>query len=401
MMRFWFVLLALLGKETYAYYENERNALNATAANKVCALSTYLKGIAHRVNSESAVVTEKLSDLKMRSIQLQLSVMRNRVPSGEKDCKDIRTLLKTVLRNEFTFQQELEEMRNASALAAAAAGIAAGRLEEWIFVFAQAADGSSQFCISVGRTGPAEYNNLQECFDGKIGPETLYKIEDSRVKESVQKSLQLHEVLSSISFGSLGVKNIRGGNGRDGCNLVRTDTNGILNGGSPTRHNLTWGGGVMNFGSYQNGSMYVEGGEYGDATEYGAVRWTEDPSKVSIFEDVIRLFARFQEAKNAVMRRIKTTADELTKCIGQKEAELTNDQIYEEFIWETIHRLELSKRVSEQPSLGEEEETILKSNYTAEPVRGPFTGAGSNTVAVHLSVSTAALCCSVLLLGVL
>nr|Q8WPU1.1 RecName: Full=Transferrin receptor subunit ESAG6; AltName: Full=Expression site associated gene 6; Flags: Precursor [Trypanosoma brucei brucei]6SOY_A Chain A, ESAG6, subunit of heterodimeric transferrin receptor [Trypanosoma brucei]6SOZ_A Chain A, ESAG6, subunit of heterodimeric transferrin receptor [Trypanosoma brucei]CAD21457.1 ESAG6, subunit of heterodimeric transferrin receptor [Trypanosoma brucei]CAQ57468.1 expression site-associated gene 6 (ESAG6) protein [Trypanosoma brucei brucei]CA len=399
-MRFWFVLLALLGKEIYAY-ENERNALNATAANKVCGLSTYLKGIAHRVNSESAVVTEKLSDLKMRSIQLQLSVMRNRVPSGEQDCKDIRTLLKTVLRNEFTFQQELEEMRNASALAAAAAGLAAGRLEEWIFVFAQAAGRSSQFCISVGKTGPAEYNNLQECFDGTIGPETLYKIEDSRVKESAKTSLQLHEVLSSISFGSLGVKNIRGGNGKDGCNLVRTDTDGVLEGGSPTRHNLTWGGGVMNFGSYQNGSMYVEGGEYGDATEYGAVRWTEDPSKVSIFKDVIRLFARFQEAKNAVVKKIKTTVDELTKCIGQKEAELTNDQLYEEFIWETINRLELSKRVSEQSAFGEEEETIVKFNYTAEPVRGPFTVAGANAAAIHLSVSTAALCRSALLLGVL
>nr|AAA30166.1 expression site-associated protein [Trypanosoma brucei brucei] len=275
MMKFWFVLLALLGKETHAYYENKRNALNATAANKVCGLSNYLKGIAHRVNSESAVVTKKLSDLKMRSIQLQLSVMRNRVPSGEQDCKDIRTLLKTVLRNEFTFQQELEEMRKPSALAAAAAGIAAGRLEEWIFVFAQAAGRSSQFCISVGKHIPAEHGNLQECFDGIIGPETLYKIEDSRVKESAQKSLQLHEVLSSISFNSLGAENIRGGNGRHGCNLVRTDTDGVLEGGSVRRHNLTWGGGVMNFGSYQNGSMYVEGGEYvmlQSTVQYGGPR---------------------------------------------------------------------------------------------------------------------------------
>nr|CAQ57309.1 expression site-associated gene 7 (ESAG7) protein [Trypanosoma brucei brucei]CAQ57321.1 expression site-associated gene 7 (ESAG7) protein [Trypanosoma brucei brucei] len=328
-MRFWFVLLALLGKEIYAY-ENERNALNATAANKVCGLSTYLKGIAHRVNSESAVVTEKLSDLKMRSIQLQLSVMRNRVPSGEKDCKDIRTLLKTVLRNEFTFQQELEEMRNASALAAAAAGIAAGRLEEWIFVFAQAADGSSQFCISVGKHIPPEHKNLQECFDGTIGPETLYKIEDSRVKESAKKSLQLHEALSSISFSSLGAESIVEQRKNRGCNLMRTAYGGLLKDFCLNR-NFTWGGGVMNFGSCVAGNLKIEGGEYGDVGSHDAVRWTEDPSKVSIFKDVIRLFARFQEVKNAVMKKIKTTVDELTKCIGQKEAELTNDQLYEEF----------------------------------------------------------------------
>nr|CAQ57332.1 expression site-associated gene 7 (ESAG7) protein [Trypanosoma brucei brucei]CAQ57346.1 expression site-associated gene 7 (ESAG7) protein [Trypanosoma brucei brucei]CAQ57347.1 expression site-associated gene 7 (ESAG7) protein [Trypanosoma brucei brucei] len=331
MMKFWFVLLALLGKETHAnYYENERNALNATAANKVCGLSTYLKGIAHRVNSESAVVTEKLSDLKMRSIQLQLSVMRNRVPSGEQDCKDIRTLLKTVLRNEFTFQQELEEMRNASALAAAAAGIAAGRLEEWIFVFAQAAGGSSQFCISVGTNIPAEYNNLQECFDGTIGPETLYKIEDSRVKESAQKSLQLHEVLSSISFSSLGAESIVEQRKNRGCNLMRTADGGLLK-DICLNCNFTWGGGVMNFGSCVAGNLKIKGGEYGDVSSHDVVRWTEDPSKVSIFKDVIRLFARFQEAKNAVMNKIKTTVDELAKCIGQKEVELTNDQLYEEF----------------------------------------------------------------------
>ncbi|AAZ12390.1 expression site-associated gene (ESAG) protein, putative [Trypanosoma brucei brucei TREU927] len=326
-MRFWFVLLALLGKETRANYY-ERNALNATAANKVCELSTYLKGVAHRVNSGSAAVMKKLSDLKIKSAQLQLSVMRNSVPSSEKDCKDIRTLLKTVLKNEFTFQQELEEMRNASALAAAAAGLAAGRLEEWIFAFAQAARTTSQFCISVGGSRPAVHDKLQECFRGTIGPETLYKIEDSHVTKSAEKNLQLHEALSSISFSSLGAESIIERNEDRGCNLMRTATDGLLKGGSLS-HSFTWGGGVMNFASSVEGKLNVKGGEYGDVTSYGAVRWTEDPNKVSIFGDVIRLFARFEEAKNAVMEKIKTTADELTKCIGHKEAELTNDQLHE------------------------------------------------------------------------
>ncbi|CCD13814.1 unnamed protein product [Trypanosoma congolense IL3000] len=185
----------------------------------------------------------------MKLLEWQTKWVQSKSKGSDSEELKITGLLFRNVRKEIDrARAELEKLEKEASKAAAFAANSAGRLDEFITVFANARNKSGTgFCL--GDDKPATNEELKNCFSGKdFSEESLVDISE---RPSVQEP-NLGAAIDSIKHSAMS-SYFTAGSGR-GCNLIKGASSGIL-GNKNLEKSLWWGGGILTIRKDVDGSL--------------------------------------------------------------------------------------------------------------------------------------------------
>ncbi|CCD11951.1 Transferrin receptor-like, PAG-like [Trypanosoma congolense IL3000] len=213
-------------------------------ATAVCHIARKLKGV-------STYVAQKLEeyDQKIQEIQMMRDVVRLKVfmPGGEKlNCGKESAFLLYVYERLAAMQEVMGKLRQAGTKAAGSAGIAAGRLDEFVSVFKQAAG------------EPSDRNFLNTCYKGSGSQNIFYGIGDDTDTQFGDGVKNLGEYIDAqFTLSGTGT----GGSSSNSETLAHVKNSKAYVDEHAIVHGMPWGDGIFT----------VQGGDQGE--------WKAVPSK--------------------------------------------------------------------------------------------------------------------------
>ncbi|CCD13570.1 Transferrin receptor-like, ESAG6-like [Trypanosoma congolense IL3000] len=303
-----------------------RKALPTEAGESICSLSRKLKDVSPWTQGqlEALQKTRDTYASKLPDWQLHLH--------GFHECEVNQSVLDDIRTDLEKVNEEIKKLSGKAIRAGAFAAKSAGRLDEFITVFARAkmrkVFDTSSFCLGDGGE-PAKRSNLFDCFpDGEkleIMEGNLAKIPESVPDKS---ELNLTAALRNINHSVLDAyfRRIYWEDMHAGCNLIN-GKDGILSGALNDK--LWWGGGILTIGKGFGGeikrSEFGPGDVANDTTGGKNALWTASPHTIPHLK---RTLAAFQDFKDSAAR-ITQKFNEIEKIEKQIEPCLSNETMEE------------------------------------------------------------------------
>ncbi|CCD13084.1 unnamed protein product [Trypanosoma congolense IL3000] len=236
-------------------------AIPTKAGAAICTLSKTLKDVTPWATQQVTAGAAKISHLEMKLLEWQSKFIQSKSKGiGSETCKITGLLFRQVRKEIDKARKEVEKLEKEASRAAAFAANSAGRLDEFITVFANARGESSSYCLGDGKAVTA--GELKDCFGGEdFSEESLVDIgEKARIEEP-----KLDSKIEGIKHSVLKSHFTTGSGG--GCNLIKGGKGGIL-GNTNLEKSLWWGGGILSIGRNYSGTNSDEliAGEITNAT---------------------------------------------------------------------------------------------------------------------------------------
>ncbi|CCD15049.1 Transferrin receptor-like, ESAG6-like [Trypanosoma congolense IL3000] len=311
----WIIALSmLLAEETLG---TGPKAIPTKAGEAICTLSKTLKDITPWATQQVEDGAAKITHLEMKLLEWQTKFIHSKPKgSGSEACKITGLLFRQVRKEIDKTREEVEKLEKEASKAAAFAANSAGRLDEFITVFANA-QGSSKYCL--GDDKAAKPEELKDCFSGTdFGEESLVDISERASEQEPNLDTNIdsikHSKLSSHFTGYSSTTEA-------GCNLVKGTKKGILE-NTELEKSLWWGGGILTigkaFGGEFNGSFIP--GEIPAATKDKAT-WTADPAtQVVHLKNASDTFKAFKAVQEKVKEKIESIEQKIQACLGGQES---------------------------------------------------------------------------------
>ncbi|CCD14455.1 unnamed protein product [Trypanosoma congolense IL3000] len=240
--------------------------------------------------------------------------------TGSETCKITGLLFRQIRKEIEKARAEVEKLEREASKAATFAANSAGRLDEFITVFANARNESGTgFCL--GDDKPATNEELKNCFSGKdFSEESLV---DIREKAS-EKEPDLDTAIEGIKHSSLKDSFAGRSSTSAGCNLIKGKTGGIL-GKNDLEKSLWWGGGILTIGKDFDGNFgsgTLTAGEIADAAaNKEKAFWTADPAKQIVhLKNASDAFKAFKAVQEKIKSKVKSIEQQIQACIGGQES---------------------------------------------------------------------------------
>ncbi|CCD17256.1 unnamed protein product [Trypanosoma congolense IL3000] len=308
-----------------------RKSVPTEAGETICSLSRKLKEVAPWTQEKVAALRKTRDEYVSKILDWQLHFQGSPGCGGNESLRDkIRTILEKV-------NEEIKTLPTKSIRAGALAAKSAGRLDEFITVFANAGRsgvfGTTNYCLG-NKGDPARRRDLLDCFpEGnklEIGETNLAKIPESMTNE---KELNLTAALTSVNHSAVEAyfNRIYGEDIHADCNLIKGTAGGII-GSVNLEKPLWWGGGVLTIGKDFPGEIkrekFISGGIENASTGSDGDKafWTENPSeKVPHLQKSLAAFQAFNDAAARITQKFA----EIEKIEKQIEFCLSNETMEE------------------------------------------------------------------------
>ncbi|CCD14385.1 Transferrin receptor-like, ESAG6-like [Trypanosoma congolense IL3000] len=310
-MLWWIIaLLMLLAEDTLG---TGPRAIPTKAGAAICTLSKTLKDVTPWVTQQVENGAAKITHLEMKLLEWQSKFIQSKSKGiGSETCKITGLLFRQVRKEIEKARKEVEKLEREASKAAAFAANSAGRLDEFMTVFANAKGGSSNHCLGDGKAATA--GELRDCFGWEDFSEQSLVDIGERVSE---QEPNLDSKIEGIKHQSL--KDSFNGGGSAGCNLIKGASGGIL-GKTNLEKSLWWGGGILSIGPTYCGKENIVPGEIVNATGNKAT-WTADPaSQIVHLKNASDAFKAFRAVQETIQEKVKSIEDKIQSCMGGKES---------------------------------------------------------------------------------
>ncbi|CCD16711.1 Transferrin receptor-like, ESAG6-like [Trypanosoma congolense IL3000] len=304
-----------------------RKAIPTEAGESICSLSRKLKDVSPWTQGllETLKKTQEVYASKLLDWQLHFH--------GSSECELNQSILDNIRTDLEKVNKEIQKLSGKAILAGALAAKSAGRLDEFITVFANAQKGSTSvfdvsssnagsFCLG-GKGDPARRRDLLDCFpDGEkleIKEGNLAKIPESVPdKSEINLTAALRIVNHSILEAHF--RRIYWDDIHAGCNLVN-GKDGILSG--TLNDKLWWGGGILTIGKSFDGDLSKVKSSKDKESNNGdsAATWTSSPHNVPHLQKTLATFQDFKDAASIITQKFS----EIEKIEKQIEPCLSNE----------------------------------------------------------------------------
>ncbi|CCD12902.1 Transferrin receptor-like, ESAG6-like [Trypanosoma congolense IL3000] len=319
--------MLMLWSDVLCAVSYHRQSIPTEAGESICSLSRNLKAVVPWTQEKISALRKTRDAYASKLLDWQLHF------HGSSECgvnesilEDIRTELETV-------NKELQKLSAKAIRAGALAAKSAGRLDEFITVFANARKGSfiGTFNYCLGNKGdPARRRDLLDCFpEGEkleIGEANLAKIPETAAHK---EEPHLRAAINNVNHSACAryFNRIHGEDIHAGCNLINA-TSGFL--GSALQDKLWWGGGILTIGKGFSGKMNRTTFIAGEATDApgdnSKAFWTERPSeKIPHLQKTLAAFQVFKDATTKITQKFT----EIEKIEKQIEPCLSNETMEE------------------------------------------------------------------------
>ncbi|CCD12392.1 unnamed protein product [Trypanosoma congolense IL3000] len=293
-------------------------AIPTEAGVSVCTLSRKLKDV-------PSWTAEKLTELKKTRDEYASKFLDWKLHfHGNSDCGVNESILENIRTDLEKVNEEINKLSAKAIRAGALAAKSAGRLDEFIVVFANARktgsvfdetdSKTSNYCLG-GGGNPARRRNLFDCFPKgekiEMGENNLARIPESTPhKEEPNLTGAIKNVNHSAMVGY--VKRYDGDDHAN-CNLINGGS-GFLGGALHDR--LWWGGGILTIGKSFEGELkkdsFVAGGIQ-DSKDNKAL-WTASPHTIPHLKKTLAAFEAFKDAAALIAQKI-TEIEKIEKKI--------------------------------------------------------------------------------------
>ncbi|CCD16712.1 Transferrin receptor-like, ESAG6-like [Trypanosoma congolense IL3000] len=319
----WLVGVFMAWSPVFGEGDTPTKAIPTKAGAAICTLSKTLKDVTPWVTQQVENGAAKITHLEMKLLEWQSKFIQSKSKgSGSETCKITGLLFRQVRKEIDKTRKEVEKLEKEASKAAAFAANSAGRLDEFITVFANARNESGDgFCI--GKDKAATPEELKDCFSKTdFGEESLVDIGESA---SVQEP-NLDTKIDGIKHSKLSSHFTTGSGG--GCNLIKGASGGILKSKS-LENSLWWGGGILTIGTgFQGESSSTFGaGEIPTATKDKAT-WTADPAQNIVhLKNASDAFKAFKAVQQTIQAKVRSIEDKIQECMeGQEPGANNTDQ---------------------------------------------------------------------------
>ncbi|CCD13571.1 Transferrin receptor-like, ESAG6-like [Trypanosoma congolense IL3000] len=311
----WLVASSVFMAWSSAFGEGDTpKAIPTKAGAAICTLSKTLKDVTPWATQQVEEGAAKVTHLEMKLLEWQTKWVQSKAQDkGSETCKMTGFLFRQVRKEIDKVREEVERLEREASKAAAFAANSAGRLDEFITVFANA-QGSSKYCL--GSDKAATTGELRDCFSGTdFSEESLIDIGE---RASAQEP-NLFSRIESIKYSKM-ISHFTAGSG-GGCNLVKGASGGILGKANLEKY-LWWGGGILTIGAGFGGelsSTNLIAGEISNATNSKAF-WTADPAQQIVhLKNASDAFKAFKAVQEAIQDKVKSIEDKIQSCMGGQE----------------------------------------------------------------------------------
>ncbi|CCD13226.1 Transferrin receptor-like, ESAG6-like [Trypanosoma congolense IL3000] len=291
-------------------------AIPTKAGAAICTLSKTLKDVTPWATQQVEDGAAKITHLEMKLLEWQSKFIQSKSKgSGSEECKVTGLLFRQVRKEINKARAEVEKLEKEASKAAAFAANSAGRLEEFITVFANA-KGNDKYCL--GNEKAATPGELKDCFSkDDFSEESLVDIGD----RASEQEPNLATAIEGIKHQSL--RDSFNGGSSAGCNLIKGASGGIL-GNTHLEKSLWWGGGILTIGKEFAGDLASGGnliaGEITAATKDKAT-WTADPAKQVVhLKNASDAFKAFKAVQEKIKSKVESIEQKIQACIGGQES---------------------------------------------------------------------------------
>ncbi|CCD17257.1 unnamed protein product, partial [Trypanosoma congolense IL3000] len=250
----WWLLVTVLMLRSYVALGTGPKAIPTKAGAAICTLSRTLKDVTPWATQQVEEGSTKVTHLEMKLLEWQSKFIQSKSKGiGSEECKVTGLLFRQVRKEINKARAEVEKLEKEASKAAAFAANSAGRLDEFITVFANAKGSDSKYCL--GSEKAATAGDLKDCFSGNdFREESLVDIGE----KASDKELNLNSDIEGIKHSKLSSHFSGTSSTNAGCNLIKGDTGGILK-SVGLEKSLWWGGGILTIGK-------AFGGEFSSST---------------------------------------------------------------------------------------------------------------------------------------
>ncbi|CCD12391.1 unnamed protein product [Trypanosoma congolense IL3000] len=244
--------------------------------------------------------------------------------SGSEECKITSLLFRQVRKEIDKARTGMERLEKEASKAAAFAANSAGRLEEFITVFANAKNSSNGFCLGNGKA--ATPKELKDCFSGTDFREKSLVDISERVSE---QEPNLDSKIEGIKHQSL--RDSLGGGNNVGFNLTKGTKGGILK-RTKLENSLWWGGGILSIGKGFDGnlgsSQNFGAGEIANNTKEGKhALWTENPATHIVhLKNASDAFKTFKAVQEKIKEKVESIEQQIQACMRDQESGENNTE---------------------------------------------------------------------------
>ncbi|CCD15760.1 Transferrin receptor-like, ESAG6-like [Trypanosoma congolense IL3000] len=315
----WLFLAAVILSLQNTVWGNSQKAIPTKAGAAICTLSKTLKDVTPWATQQVEDGAAKITHLEMKLLEWQSKFIQSKSKGGgSEECKVTGLLFRQVRKEINKARAEVEKLEKEASKAAAFAANSAGRLDEFITVFANA-KGSDKYCLGDEKAATPE--DLRDCFSkNDFSEESLVDIGDrASVKEpNLVSDIEgiKHSKLSSHFTGTSSTTEA-------GCNLIKGTKKGILE-NTELEKSLWWGGGILTIGKDFAGDLASGGsliaGEITAATKDKAT-WTADPAKQIVhIKNASDAFKAFKAVQETIQAKVESIEQKIQACIGGQES---------------------------------------------------------------------------------
>ncbi|CCD17521.1 Transferrin receptor-like, ESAG6-like [Trypanosoma congolense IL3000] len=315
--KWWLLVASLLTLFSNEARSTSQKAIPTKAGAALCSLSKTLKDVTPWATQQVENGAAKITHLEMKLLEWQSKFIQSKSKGNNSEACKITGLLFRQVRKEIEkVREEVEKLDKEASKAAAFAANSAGRLDEFITVFANAKGGDSNYCL--GDDKAAKPEELKDCFSkNDFGEESLVDINE----RASEQEPNLDSDIDSIKHSKLS-SHFSGGSG-GGCNLIKGVSGGIL-GKTHLEKSLWWGGGIMTIGKAFEGefnSSTFGPGEIANDTKKGKhALWTEDPAtQVVHLKNSSDAFKAFKAVQEKIKSKIESIEQKIQSCMGGQE----------------------------------------------------------------------------------
>ncbi|CCD17027.1 Transferrin receptor-like, PAG-like [Trypanosoma congolense IL3000] len=223
--------------------EETKSFLTLSKARSICNASRTMKGVHSYVSRKITEYQKKYDEMDMIRDVARLKVLMK--VNLDAKCGREATFLLYVQEGMITFREALEKLRAAGVRAVASAGIAAGRLDEFMSVFKQAHGKNNDPRNCAGKIGSVVDGMklmLKECYRGATIEDGFHSVADVEAEFGV-KDLELEDALAKHLTPN--DKDLSASSDPTVCNLGIIKNNGSYVKDDKSKGDIKWGDGVL------------------------------------------------------------------------------------------------------------------------------------------------------------
>ncbi|CCD15144.1 Transferrin receptor-like, ESAG6-like [Trypanosoma congolense IL3000] len=315
-----------------AYLESfSRKAIPSEAGGAICSLSKKLKNVAPWTREKMATLMKSRDEHESKYFDWKLHFHASpECQMNESVLDEIRTMLENV-------NTEFRTLHSKAVRARALAARSAGRLDEFITVFANAKGNgttfkeSTNYCLGSGGA-PAKRRDLLDCFpkgeEFEMSETNMAKIPETT---SYGGELDLSAAIENINYNTAAAYVKKGGaiDVSANCNLIKGSGDGIL-GSTSLEKPLWWGGGILTIGKDFDGDFMTDGSKFiageieSSSTDSSKAFWTESPHTIPHLKNTLAAFQSFKSSAERISRKLTEIAEiekQIETCLSHGKVE--------------------------------------------------------------------------------